>query len=159
MATTKPSDEMVNFTGWFPVGWTVLWPTESPPTTMIPGQEWVVVQNQEVSRSTYSELFALIGTTYGVGNGTTTFNLPMRNRFIRAGTPGSTGGADTHTLSEAEMPSHTHNMPYGVIHAAVILAGGAVTNGTTSTTGSAGGGQPHNNMPAYQNWSLLMRIK
>ena len=71
-----------------------------------------------VSRTTYDVLFTAIGTTWGVGDGTTTFNLPdLRGRGpLGAGTGagltprtlGASGGAETVTLTAAEMPSHTH---------------------------------------------------
>jgi len=71
-----------------------------------------------VSRATYADLFAVIGTTYGVGDGATTFNVPdLRGRApIGAGagvglTPhalAATGGAETVTLDSTMMPSHTH---------------------------------------------------
>jgi microcystin-dependent protein len=44
---------------------------------------WLLCDGAEISRTTYSDLFALIGTTYGVGNGSTTFNIPdLRGRVI-----------------------------------------------------------------------------
>lgn len=71
-----------------------------------------------VSRTTYARLFDAIGITYGAGDGSTTFKLPdSRGRVdVGAGTGsgltarvlGATGGAETHQLSESEMPSHTH---------------------------------------------------
>jgi microcystin-dependent protein len=73
-----------------------------------------------VSRATYAALFAVIGTTYGVGNGTTTFNLPNLKGRIPVGLDAAqtefdalaeTGGAKTHALSTAEMASHTHSGP------------------------------------------------
>lgn len=91
---------------------------------------WLMAGGQAISRSVYSGLFAVIGTTYGVGDGSTTFNLPdlrgrtiageddmggtAANRLTAGGsgitgtTLGATGGAETHTLTEAQMPSHTH---------------------------------------------------
>ncbi len=83
-----------------------------------------------VSRTTYAALFTAIGTTYGVGDGTTTFNLPDKRGRVAAGKDdmggtsanrltnqsgglngdslGATGGAETHTLSIAESAAHDH---------------------------------------------------
>ena len=84
-----------------------------------------------VSRSTYSALFAIVGTTYGAGDGSTTFNLPDLQDNIAMGKSGtkalaSTGGANTvsvtaagniagstanATLSTAQLASHSHGIP------------------------------------------------
>lgn len=76
---------------------------------------WLICNGGEVNRSTFAALFAVIGTTYGAGNGTTTFNLPnMTNRYpLGVGTQaiGAAGGSSTSgstVLTEAQMPSHTH---------------------------------------------------
>jgi microcystin-dependent protein len=63
--------------------------------------------------TTYSDLFAVIGTTYGAGNGTTTFNLPNLGGRMVMGVNGShalasTGGSETRTLTTTELPPHTH---------------------------------------------------
>lgn len=65
------------------------------------------------SRTAYPALFAAIGTTYGAGDGATTFNVPnLQGRVpVGAGTGyglGSTGGAATVALTEAQMPAHAH---------------------------------------------------
>jgi microcystin-dependent protein len=90
---------------------------------------WLLCFGQAVSRTTYAGLFATISTTYGSGDGSTTFTLPdLRGRSVAgvdnmggtaasrltatvltaANTLGATGGSQTHTLTSAEMPSHTH---------------------------------------------------
>jgi microcystin-dependent protein len=72
---------------------------------------------QAVSRTTYADLFAAISTTYGIGDGATTFNVPNLEGSVPAGLQigdpdfgslGQAGGAKTHSLSEAEMPAHQH---------------------------------------------------
>jgi microcystin-dependent protein len=84
---------------------------------------WLLCDGSAVSRTTYSSLFNIIGTTYGVGDNSTTFNIPnLQNRMpICRGTGsfatlGSTGGAETYTLTTTELPAHTHyigNNSYG----------------------------------------------
>lgn len=74
---------------------------------------WLLCNGQAVDRTTYAALFAVIGTTYGSGNGSTTFNVPnLTNRVTVAsgGTyaRGATGGAASVTLTEAQMPGHDH---------------------------------------------------
>ena len=71
---------------------------------------WLICNGQEVSRTTYAALFAVIGTTYGAGDGSTTFNVPnLVNKTVRGSNSlGKTGGADTVTLSTANLPAHSH---------------------------------------------------
>ena len=71
---------------------------------------WLICNGQAVSRTTYAALFAVIGTTYGAGNGSTTFNIPnLVNKTVRGSNSlGKTGGSDTVKLSTANMPAHTH---------------------------------------------------
>ena len=73
---------------------------------------WLICNGQAVSRTTYAALYAVIGTIYGAGDGSTTFNVPnLVNRTVRGSNSlGKTGGADTVTLTTAQMPAHSHGV-------------------------------------------------
>lgn len=79
---------------------------------------YAICDGSELSRSTYANLFAVIGTTYGSGDGSSTFNVPdLKGRTIvsyDAGQTefdalGETGGSNTHTLTSAELATHSHS--------------------------------------------------
>ena len=96
---------------------------------------WRFCRGQEMSRTTFSDLFAVIGTTYGAGDGSTTFNLPELRGRVVAGRDsmggvsanrltnqsgglngdvlGNSGGNETHTLTEAQLANHDHNNGVG----------------------------------------------
>jgi len=89
-----------------------------------------------VNRTTYADLFGIIGTVFGVGDGTTTFNIPdMRGRMISGqgsgqfATIGATSGATTATLTTTELPAHTHT---GTTNSSGIHDHGGVTGATGS---------------------------
>lgn len=106
-----------------PTGALVAWLTDAAPTN------WLLCYGQSVSRATYAALYAVIGTVFGVGDGSTTFNLPdtrgrvmvgqddmggvAANRLAAANALAVTGGASTHTLTTAELPSHSHSHTHG----------------------------------------------
>lgn len=69
-----------------------------------------------VSRSTYATLYAVIGDTFGAGDGSSTFNVPDLSGRVPLGVSsthllGSTGGSETVTLTEQELPAHVHEVP------------------------------------------------
>jgi microcystin-dependent protein len=82
---------------------------------------YLACDGSAVSRTTYAALFAAISTTWGVGDGSTTFTLPDFRRRVAVGSGGSgtatlaasvgaTGGSETHTITEAQLPAHTHSI-------------------------------------------------
>lgn len=107
-----------------------------------------------VSRTTYADLFAVIGTTYGSGNGSTTFTLPdLQDDCCVGSSPtkalASTGGANTvanagnitgnlgnHTLTTPELASHTHVVNTGIRGS--LSGSNRNHEGTTSSTGGGG---------------------
>ena len=127
---------------------------------------------QAISRSTYSDLFTAIGTVYGVGNGSTTFNIPdLRGRVVAGqddmgGTSanrltdqsggvdgdvlGDTGGAETHTLTVAQLASHSHDVsPTN----SIVMSGGSSHGASGGAEGlrtlsldNTGGDAAHNNV-------------
>ena len=82
---------------------------------------YLLCDGSAVNRTTYAALFAITSTTYGVGNGSTTFNLPDLRGRVPVGVDGAaarldasdalgnSGGAQKHTLVTGEMPVHQHD--------------------------------------------------
>ena len=115
---------------------------------------WLVCDGSTVSRKTYSDLFKVIGVTYGAGNSNDTFTLPdMRGRTpigvgtgsgLTARTLAATTGAETATLLEANLPSHAHS----------FTPSGSLQTESSHTHGSANAGS-HNHT---SNNSLLMYV-
>jgi len=127
-------------------------------TSVVPAG-WLICDGRAVSRTTYVDLFGVIGTNFGSGDGTTTFNVPdLRGRMIiapdnmggsaagrvttgSASTLGGTGGVEKITLSEANLPAHQHNL-YPHIHPVIdpghfhwIGYGANIGNGPGPVTG------------------------
>jgi microcystin-dependent protein len=98
----------------FVTGMAMMWTTGTAPTG------WLLCAGAAVSRSTYSALFAVIGTTFGVGDGSTTFNLPnYTNRMPYGTTVGATGGtadavvvSHTHTFTGTALGTHNHSTTF-----------------------------------------------
>lgn len=122
----------------------------NPPGTLIayagqvapPG--YLLCNGQAVSRATYAALFAAIGTTYGAGDGSTTFNLPdLRSRVplgfgqgvgLSNRTLAAKGGEESHTLTTAELPIHAHAADQAA-HSHLTAIGSAATGDAPWGTG------------------------
>lgn len=121
---------------------------------------WILCEGQAISRATYVLLFGVIGTVYGVGDGSTTFNLPdLRGRTIIGTGDGGAGftdralgdaiGAETHQLTEDELPRHNHG---GTTHLATVSGAGgnhqpfAGSNRLLQNIPFVGLDEHHNNM-------------
>ena len=93
--------------------------------TTIPDR-YLICNGAAISRTDYADLFSVIGTTYGVCDGSTTFNLPNLTGLTTIGSDstyvlGATGGEETHVLTATEIASHYHVVPqHG--HAHTIVA-------------------------------------
>lgn len=126
---------------------------------------WLLCDGSAVSRATYSALFVIISTTYGAGDGSTTFNLPDIRGRVPVGKSadtefdvlGETGGAKTHALTSGELASHTHTVglvagsPVGAEVGIFSTSHSTVANinNGTETTSSVGSGTAHNNLQPY----------
>lgn len=151
----------VDTTTYTPVGAVLPYAGTAAPTG------WLLCYGQAVSRTTYAALFAVVGTTYGTGDGSTTFNLPdLRGRSvsgkddmggsaanritnaasgIQGATLGASGGLQTHTLTIAQMPLHGHAAriaPSPASGANTNLTGGFLLNNNYDNNYSAFTGTP-----------------
>ena len=132
---------------------------------------WLLCYGQAVSQATYAALYAVIGTIYGSDAGGN-FTLPdLRGRVVAGQDDmggssanrltdqsggvdgdvlGDTGGAETHTLTAAQLAAHTHTLALDQDSAigGQVKARGTDGNGTSGSmnTGSSGSGSAHNNV-------------
>lgn len=169
---------------------------------------YLLCYGQEVSRTTYSALFTVLGTLYGAGDSSTTFNLPDCRGRVVAGqddmggtsanrltglsggvdgdTLGAAGGAESHTLTEAQLAAHNHTATdAGHTHAqpsdtngyfaydtsgaiAAFSTGGASYQFTAPTTtgsgtaaitvGNSGSDEAHNNVQPTIIFNKIIKI-
>ena len=131
------------------------------------------VNGQALSRTEYAELFNLIGTTYGAGDESTTFNLPDMSGKVPVGLNvnkewfnqlGKTGGSEEVTLTIEQIPSHYHE--YSIIYrhqdgltTNTFRAGAEGPDKTTFNTEPVGGGQAHTNLQPYITVNYIMKVK
>lgn len=145
---------------------------------------WAFCNGQLLPISQNTALFSLIGTTYG-GDGRTTTALPNlqgcapmhpgRGPGLTERLLGQRGGTETETLSEAQMPQHTHNLMAinapattyapGPANSLARSVGGNAFQSSASNTDlnadaleSAGGGQPHNNMQPFLAMNFIIAL-
>ena len=157
-----------------------------PYTSKTTPSNWLPCNGQAVSRTTYADLFAIIGTQYGAGDGSTTFNVPDLNdykvpigydRFEEQSNRmnlGTTGGEEKHTLTVEEMPTHTHGTKMAVMYdidknygfskggAYSDRAVGRYDNVNNYLAGNqniqnTGGNQAHNNMQPYVTTNYIIK--
>ena len=165
---TKYDFDGANLTGieGIPTATIVPWSSASVPSGFLE------CNGADVSRSTYAALFAVIGTTYGTGDGSSTFGLPDLQDNVAVGKSNtkalaSTGGANTvtstgnvggstanATLSTAQLASHSHNVTGGNPNEAggnsnKFRTAGGISNNFNVSSGNAGSGSGHShNMSA-----------
>lgn len=147
------------------------------PSATLPAQAVWADQNA-ISRTTFADLFALIGTTFGVGDGSTTFNKPdLRGRTIVgldniggsdagrlsvANTLGGNGGEQLHTMTVAELVLHAHTTPR--YQAGNVIGGAANQHGAgnnnvidgAATTNNQGSTTPFNVMQPYMLFNYII---
>lgn len=136
---------------------------------------WAFCNGQFLPINQNQALFSILGTTYG-GNGQTTFALPnLQGRvpvYVGQGiTLGQAGGEQAHTLTQAEMPTHTHVPAANSGAASVGLPAGnfwsatgsyaAQPNGTMNPAGTTatGGSQAHDNMSPYLVLNFIIALQ
>jgi microcystin-dependent protein len=150
-------------------------------------QGWAWCDGQLLPLSQNTALFSLLGTTYG-GNGESNFALPdLQGRApmhpgqgpgLSLHDLGETGGSDTVTLLESEIPSHTHvlngqgsnansNDPAGAVLARPFgggslyktPGGAALVPMSDQSLAPSGGDQPHNNMQPYLTFYFCIALQ
>ena len=145
---------------------------------------WLLCDGSAVSRTTYAALFGIISTTYGPGDASTTFNVPdMRGRIPVGVGPGTGGGAsgtgapaggsaltavaragwkgaETHVLTTAEMPAHTHNITTYNTNANGTnnpCGSNNTSNPGTVASASAGSDGAHNNIQPQMGINFIIK--
>lgn len=134
---------------------------------------YLLCNGAAVSRTTYGDLFAVIGTAFGAGDGSTTFNVPDLRGKVTVGynssetefnAVGKTGGEKTHQLTVTEIPTHNHRVcPNGVVNTSTGSGGYGARSWLSSgepynvTTEPIGGNGAHNNLQPYSTVNYIIK--
>lgn len=154
-----------------------MWPTASAPAG------YLACDGSAISRTVYSALYAVLGTTYGSGDGSTTFNLPNLKNRMPIGTGdlysnGNTGGSKdavvvshTHTATVTD-PGHTHSIispsyrtdagvagagNNGWINGTLNATSGSSTTGISVSNSTAGVSGTNANLPPYLGVNFIIK--
>ena len=162
-----------------PIGSVVEYPSDIVPLN------WLLCNGQAVSRTEYSELFAILGTTWGEGDGNTTFNLPTKEGLVTVGKKsadtdfdklGKTGGEKTHKLTRDELASHSHAVDVttstkegtdnigiqqrqSTSYTRNTIAECTTSHNYNGILLSGGGDKPHNNLQPYVTSNFIIKAK
>lgn len=138
-------------------------------------EDYLICDGSAISRQIYSKLFEVIGTIYGSGDGSSTFNLPNIKGNVIVGCDSSNskfnslgmiGGEETHKLITSEIPSHNHRQTVtasrsGSGNTYVSWNANNLTGNTDTgarNTLNTGGGQAHNNLQPYITLNYIIKI-
>jgi microcystin-dependent protein len=130
-----------------PPGSLMMWPASNPPTG------WLERNGAAISRSEYAGLYAVIGTTFGPGDGATTFNLPDDRGLFERGWDHGAGidpGRVFVSVQQDDNKSHLHTViSGGTLGGGTVVDIGADSTPTTINTGSSGGTEARPKNRAY----------
>lgn len=172
-------DERIPTGGGMPTGDTFPIGAISPYAGSTAPTNWLLCDGSAISRVTYADLFTAIGTTYGSGDGSTTFNLPNLKGRVAVGrdtsqtefdTLGETGGEKTHALTNSELPTSIGSFKSlswdssddttGIFSKEELATDRTATSGSDFGTRRyilSGGGQAHNILQPYITLNYIIK--
>lgn len=144
-----------------PVGCAMDWFSNTAP------EDWMLCQGQAISRTDYNELFLILGTTYGAGDGKTTFNLPDYKGRIGVGkstsgtfnTLGKKVGSETVTISNVNLPSYVRSIDVSKSNNADLTFNGTVVTNVTSSSGGTSNPSGVNNIQPSLVINKIIKVK